>query len=189
MTPVFQADYLNYVYQGSQAVRFEISDFYLNANETVVLRGPSGAGKSTLLRLIEGSLRDSKNRIEVIQKCSMIYQDLRLVQERTVLENTLSGALEDLSPFSLKFTEAHHKDALTLLQKVGLAKHSHKLVSELSGGQKQRVAIARALMRKPKILLADEGFSHLDSQTASEGFALIKDLQVEFLFSFFSTIH
>lgn len=189
MSVVYSASYLTFRYEGSQTLQFEISGLQLHAGETVVLRGSSGSGKSTLLRLIEGSLTDSQSRIQVTSERAMIYQDLRLIDERTVLENTLSGVLKELSPFSIKFTDQQQQLALQLLKKVGLAEQAHKLVSELSGGQKQRVAIARALMRRPQILLADECFSHLDSETAHEVFQVIKNLQAEFNFAFLATMH
>jgi len=189
MTKVFEAEYLTYHYQGSQSVRFEIPDFYLLKGETAVLRGPSGVGKSTLLRLIEGSLQDAGSRIQRQGTTALIYQDLRLIDERTVLENTLSGALQEVSRFTTRFHLAQVERALLILKKVGLELHAQKLVSELSGGQKQRVAIARALMRRPEILLADECFSHLDSKTADEVFQLIKSLQKEFGFTFLVSMH
>lgn len=189
MQKVFEAEHLRYTYQGSQPVRFEISDFHLFVGETVVLQGPSGAGKSTLLRLIEGSLIDPTNKIKTRPTTAMIYQDLRLVNERTVLQNVMSGALQELSPFSTQFPAAIIERAHFLLAKVGLETQAKKLVSELSGGQKQRVAIARALIRRPQILLADECFSHLDSKTANESFALIKKLQQDFGFTFLVSMH
>ncbi len=189
MADVFSAKYLSYTYRGSQTLKFEVRDFSLKARETVVLQGPSGSGKSTLLRLIEGSLADKKNSIQQTSRTAMIYQDLRLIEESSVLANILSGALQELGSFSVRFTQGQKQQAQFLLKKVGLENFSQKLVSELSGGQRQRVAIARALMRKPNLLLADECFSHLDSKTASEVFHLIKELQQEFGFAFLVSMH
>lgn len=154
MTNVFAAANLSFTYRGSQTVKFEVLDFFLRPSETVVLQGASGSGKSTLLRLIEGSLSDPANKIEVSNPTAMIYQDLRLIEESTVLVNVLSGGLHELNSLSVRFSESQRTQALFLLKKVGLEDYQQKLVSELSGGQRQRVAVARALMRKPNILLA-----------------------------------
>ncbi len=189
MTNVFAAANLSFTYRGSQTVKFEVLDFFLRPSETVVLQGASGSGKSTLLRLIEGSLSDPANKIEVSNPTAMIYQDLRLIEESTVLVNVLSGGLHELNSLSVRFSESQRTQALFLLKKVGLEDYQQKLVSELSGGQRQRVAVARALMRKPNILLADECFSHLDSKTALEVFSLIKKLQAEFGFAFLVSMH
>ncbi len=189
MTHVFAAKQLIYHYHGSKPVRFEIHDFYLVKGETSVVRGPSGVGKSTLLRLIEGSLKDTDSKITKSGTTALIYQDLRLIDERTVLQNTLAGAFSEVSDFSIRFNLSQIERAKFILKKVGLEAHGEKLVSELSGGQKQRTAIARALMRRPQILLADECFSHLDPKTAEEVFLLIKDLQQEFGFTFLVSMH
>jgi phosphonate transport system permease protein len=186
---VFEAPHLTYLYKGSPPIRFQISDFYLLAGETAVLQGPSGSGKSTLLRLVEGSLASKENRILRKATTAMVYQDLRLVNERSVLQNVLSGAFHELSIFKTRFPADSIARARFLISRVGLESHADRLVSELSGGQKQRVAIARALIRRPQILLADECFSHLDSDSALESFSLIRSLQKEFGFSFLVSMH
>lgn len=186
---VFSASILKHNYHGSQNVAFEIRDFYLYEHETVLLKGPSGVGKTTLLRLIENSLDRKGCEIQKDNPTALIYQDLRLVAERSVLENILSGTFKDISAFSLRFEKTHRQKAIELLKKVGLSDFENKLVSELSGGQKQRVAIVRALINSPKILLADECFNQLDKKTALDVFSLIKSLQSDLGFTFLASQH
>ena len=186
---IFSSTLLKYRYSGTQKSTFEFLDFYLLKNETVLLTGASGSGKTTLLRLIEKSLHRRDCHIQQDCSVALIYQDLRLVDERTVLDNVLSGAFKELPSYSVAFTNSQKEKARYLLKKVQLLDHQNKLVSELSGGQKQRVAITRALMNSPQILLADECFSQLDKPTAMQIFSLIKSLQSEFKFSLLISQH
>jgi phosphonate transport system permease protein len=186
---IFSASILKFLFRGSQNAVFEVRDFHLFENESVVLKGPSGSGKTTLLRLIEKSLSNKFSQIEQHCRAALIYQDLRLVAEKTVLENALSGSLKELPAFSLRFSSEQLNKAQLLLKRVGLSDHQEKLVSELSGGQKQRVAIVRALLNSPQVLLADECFSQLDRESALEVFQLIRDLQAEFGFTLLVSQH
>jgi phosphonate transport system permease protein len=185
----FSAALLKYSYKGTQSPTLEFPNFKLHEGEIVLLKGPSGSGKTTLLRLIENSLDRKECIIEVDNKAALIYQDLRLVSEKTVIENVLMGALAELPAHSTKFKNQQIDKALELCKAVGLLDHSEKLVSELSGGQKQRVAILRTLMSSPSILLADECFSQLDSDTAIETFKLIKELQTKYKFTIVISQH
>lgn len=179
---IFSASVLKHRYLGTQKSCFEFLDFYLSENETVLVSGPSGAGKTTLFRLIENSISRSECVIEKDCSSVLVYQDLRLTLERTVLENILAGAYKENSPYSLQFSQAQTDKAKSLLEKVHLLDHQNKLVSELSGGQKQRVAVIRALMCSPQVVIADECFSQLDQKNALEVFSLMKSLQEEYKF-------
>lgn len=175
-------------YQGTQKITFDIVDFSIASQEFVVLRGASGTGKTTLFRLLDGSLKPKIGEIKQL-RTAKIYQDLRLVHERTVFENVLSGAFGEVTAFSLGSNKESKSFALDLLQAVGLKNKSQSLVAELSGGQRQRVAIARALMRKPHLLIGDECFSHLDHETAKEAFQLLRRLSKELGFSALISMH
>ena len=168
-------------------VIFEDFDLDVRKGEVVVVIGPSGCGKSTLLRclnglepiqggeiLLEGEpvLRESKSITRMRQKIGMVFQSYELFPHKTILENIL------LAPMKVqKRPRAEvEKEALELLERVGLADRKNDYPRQLSGGQKQRVAIARALATDPKVLLCDEATSALDPTTTASILALLKDL-------------
>ena len=157
-------------------VIFEDFDLDVRKGEVVVVIGPSGCGKSTLLRclnglepiqggeiLLEGDpvLRESKSITRMRQKIGMVFQSYELFPHKTILENIL------LAPMKVqKRPRAEvEKEALELLERVGLADRKDDYPRQLSGGQKQRVAIVRALCMHPEILLLDEITSNLEAET------------------------
>ncbi len=183
---VFQTSGLSFKYSKDSAFDLSTDAFLVSRGESIAIVGPSGGGKSTLLRIIEGSL--SLENAQVINKkakAALIYQDLRLVLEKSALQNVMMGALGSSQKSEI---EKNHF-AESLLEKLGLKAFKDQPVSHLSGGQKQRVAIARALMSQPDILIADECFSHLDLETAQETYEIIKNFQREFGFAWIVTIH
>jgi phosphonate transport system ATP-binding protein len=157
--------------------------------------GQSGSGKSTLLKLMNGMMTPSKGTIKIdyqtpnmndkkfksmMHKIGYIPQNLGLIKNITVLENTLIGAIPRLKKIQslLKiFPEEEINEAKRILKLVGLSGKEERKVYMLSGGEKRRVAIARAFMQKPTILLADEIVSELDHVTAREIMNLIADAQ------------
>jgi phosphonate transport system ATP-binding protein len=157
--------------------------------------GQSGSGKSTLLKLMNGMMIPSKGTIKIdyqtpnmndkkfksmMHKIGYIPQNLGLIKNITVLENTLIGALPRLKKIQslLKiFPEEEINEAKRILKLVGLSGKEERKVYMLSGGEKRRVAIARAFMQKPTILLADEIVSELDPVTAREIMNLISNAQ------------
>jgi len=147
--------------------------------EFVFLVGPSGAGKSTLLRLLlreelptRGQIfiggrsvaRLKPREIPLLRRSiGMIFQDFRLLEDRTIYEN-VAFALEVLEyP-----REEIRRRVPALLELVGLAHRARALPSQLSGGEQQRVAIARAIANNPPLILADEPTGNLDAKTAWE---------------------
>lgn len=151
-------------------------DLTVQKGEHLAILGPSGGGKTTLLGLISGRLRVSSGSLATQGNIATIHQDLRLVQQSTVLTNVLHGALPRQR--RLRFLPGDIAHAKALLERVGLAEKIHTKVSRLSGGQKQRVAVARALMSDPEILLADEPVASLDSRTAHEVMGLLDRLRL-----------
>ncbi|GHT82285.1 ABC transporter ATP-binding protein [Actinomycetota bacterium] len=147
--------------------------------EVVVVIGPSGSGKSTLCRtinrletidsgeiLIDGSPLPeegkelAKHRAEV----GMVFQSFNLFAHKTILENITLGPT-----VVLKVDKATaEKEALELLDRVGVKEQANKRPAQLSGGQQQRVAIARALAMHPKVILFDEPTSALDPEMINE---------------------
>ncbi|PZA05998.1 MULTISPECIES: ABC transporter ATP-binding protein [unclassified Meiothermus] len=130
--------------------------------EILVLLGASGSGKSTLLNLVAGLLLPDRGRVVLAEKevtrlpperrqVAYVFQDLGLWPHLTALEHLL-----------LVMPHPERKEALALLERVGLLDHAHRRPGELSGGQKQRIALARALARKPQVILLDEPYSALD---------------------------
>lgn len=168
----------------------------VSQGEFVSVIGPSGAGKTTLFRILngmdaltygallfDGRCQDSMTKREqkqVRRLIGTIYQDFCLVENSTCLDNVLTACLPDMALFPAVFGLYEHerrKEALKLLDRVGLSEKAEEPVKSLSGGQKQRVAIARALMRHPKILLADEPAASLDPVTGHQILELLKEIQ------------
>ncbi|MGB6043596.1 MAG: ABC transporter ATP-binding protein, partial [Pirellulales bacterium] len=162
----------------------------ISSSSNLAILGPSGSGKSTLLHILgtlepptsgsmtlddqdpfqlaEPQLADFRNR-----HIGFVFQDHHLLNQCTVLENTLLPTLANGSPSKLQTD-----DARNLLQRVGLADRLDHRPAELSGGERQRVAIARALINRPTLLLADEPTGNLDRSTAAGIADLMLDLQL-----------
>lgn len=149
----------------------------IHEGEFVYFIGKSGAGKSSLTKMIyrdivntEGTLivdstnvtkLKSRNLHHLRRKVGVIFQDYKLLNDRTVYENV---------KYSLEVTnypKAKRKDqVLKVLKLVGIHSLRDKYPNELSGGQQQRVAIARAIVDDPKIIVADEPTGNLDPSNA-----------------------
>jgi NitT/TauT family transport system ATP-binding protein len=134
----------------------------------VCLLGPSGCGKSTLLNTVAGYVRATTGwaRVDGAQVLGpgpdrgMVFQQYSLFPWKTVRDNVAFG------PYATGAGRAQAgKIADELLEMVGLARFADRYPAELSGGMQQRVGIARALANKPNVLLMDEPFGALDSQT------------------------
>jgi cell division transport system ATP-binding protein len=161
--------------------------FGVAKGEFVFLTGPSGAGKSTILRLlymderptsgevrVSGfSSRDVKRREipELRRKLGIIFQDFRLLEDRTA-EGNVAFALEVIgTPKS-----AIPNKVSRALTQVGLASKARAYPRELSGGEQQRVAFARALVNDPFVLVADEPTGNLDERATREIFQLLREI-------------
>lgn len=174
---------------GSNKV-LENIDLEIQRGEVVCLIGPSGSGKSTLLRCINalekydsGSITFLGNEIKkesheihtLRQKIGMVFQRFNLFPHRTVLENIMEG------PVFVKGLSADQakKEALQLLDKVGLSTKADAWPEHLSGGQQQRVAIARALAMQPEMMLFDEPTSALDPELVGDVLDVMRTLADE----------
>ena len=159
----------------------------IQKGEKVVVIGPSGSGKSTFLRclnrleeptagqvIFEGfDITDKKTNIDKYrQKMGMVFQHFNLFPHLTVLQNIT------LAPTTLKLQtkEEANKNAIELLNKVGLVDKANVYPSTLSGGQKQRIAIVRALAMNPDVMLFDEPTSALDPEMVGEVLNVMKQL-------------
>ncbi len=142
--------------------------FAIVRGQFVVLLGPSGCGKSTLLRMIAGLDRPTEGEVRVGGRCvagpgwdrGMIFQDYALFPWRTVMQNVTFG----LEARGFAVSE-RRRVAQDLIELVGLKGFEEAHPSQLSGGMQQRVALARALANDPEVLLMDEPFGAVDSQT------------------------
>ncbi|EHC5261697.1 amino acid ABC transporter ATP-binding protein [Listeria monocytogenes] len=165
-------------------------DLEIASGEVVVVIGPSGSGKSTFLRCLnlleqpttgtilfenKDLMAKQTNVNELRQKMGMVFQNFNLFPHKNVLENLM------LAPMKVKNEDsaAAKKNALSLLEKVGLADKATSYPSQLSGGQQQRVAIARALAMNPDVMLFDEPTSALDPEMVGEVLSVMKSLAKE----------
>ncbi|MDH2998990.1 ABC transporter [Pasteurellaceae bacterium LFhippo2] len=147
-------------------------------NEIICLLGASGCGKTTLLKAIAGLQPISQGTITLAgndlshtaveqRKIGLIFQDYALFPHLTVAENIQFGLTKLPKSEQQSITEQ-------MLSVVKLQGFEQRFPHELSGGQQQRVAIARALANKPELLLLDEPFSNIDSQTR---YAMIQEIK------------
>ncbi len=167
-------------------------DLVLQAGEFAALIGPSGSGKSTLLHLIgllerptSGEIHIGGERIGDLDEegltrlrgrsLGFVFQFHHLLPGFSAIENVMMPGLIERG----RYDEPMRQRAEWLLTRVGLAGALHKKPSELSGGMQQRVAVARALAVNPPLVLADEPTGNLDTHTADEIFALMRDFNRE----------
>ena len=146
--------------------------FSVKKGEVIVVVGPSGCGKSTLLRCINGLEDINDGKVEIQGKTGMVFQSYDLFPHMSVLQNLM------LAPIKVQKRKKDEvkKEALQLLERVGLSSKKDNYPRQLSGGQKQRVAIVRALIMHPEILLFDEVTAALDPEMVREVLDVILDL-------------
>lgn len=160
---------------------------HVQPKEFVIVVGQSGAGKSTLLKLLTREERPTSGKIIIggidydklkdknipllRRKIGVVFQDFKLLQNRTVFEN-VAFALEivGMSNHEIKHTVPKVLDIVNLRGK------EKSMPLELSGGERQRVAIARAIVRQPKILIADEPTGNLDPKHAWDVIAVLEKI-------------
>jgi ABC-type polar amino acid transport system ATPase subunit len=164
-------------------------DVEVRKGEIIVILGPSGSVKSTFIRTLNRLQPHSSGNIEIegieiSEKTSVanlkkvradvgfVFQQFNLFPHLTIMENIT------LAPMKVKgITKAEaERNAMELLERVGIPEQAYKYPSGLSGGQQQRVAIARALAMDPKIMLFDEPTSALDPEMIKEVLDVMVDL-------------
>ena len=162
-------------------------DTTVRRGEVVSIIGPSGGGKSTFLRCLNlletptagkiwfEDMDITSKKLDIAQyrqRIGMVFQNFNVFPHMTVLENiTLAPILEKKVP-----KEQAEKEAMALLERVGLTDKAKEYPRKLSGGQKQRLAIVRALAMKPEVMLFDEPTSALDPEMVKEVLNVISDL-------------
>jgi putative ABC transport system ATP-binding protein len=175
--------------QGSTSIHaLDGIDLHIAQGEFIAIMGPSGSGKSTLLNVLGGLDRPDSGRYRLAQdeisaldddaasavrnrRIGFVFQSFHLLPRLTVLENVLLPQRYARTP-----DPGAPKRARALLERIGLGERLDHLPGQLSGGQLQRAAIARALLNKPDLLLADEPTGNLDSNSAADVMALLREL-------------
>ncbi|MFL8936536.1 amino acid ABC transporter ATP-binding protein [Rossellomorea oryzaecorticis] len=169
-------------------------DVEVKKGEVIVLIGPSGSGKTTFLRCLnaletpnEGTVSIGEMTVDFSEKVStaellkfrrrtgMVFQTYNLFPHMTALENVMEGPVVVQG----KKKADVRKNAIRLLEKVGLGDKIDYYPFQLSGGQQQRVGIARALAIEPQVMLFDEPTSALDPELVGEVLKVMKDLAEE----------
>jgi len=175
--------------QGGNDIRaLDGIDLHIAPGEFVAIMGPSGSGKSTLLNVLgaldrpdSGRYRLAEDEISALdddaasevrnRRIGFVFQSFHLLPRLTVLENVLLP-----QRYARSADPAAAGRAVALLERIGLGQRTDHLPGQLSGGQLQRAAIARALLNQPALLLADEPTGNLDSKSAADVMALLKEL-------------
>ncbi|GAA2090988.1 amino acid ABC transporter ATP-binding protein [Actinomadura alba] len=154
-------------------------DLTVHRGEVVVVIGPSGGGKSTLCRsinrlepiddgkiLVDGEALPAEGKQLARHRADvgMVFQSFNLFAHKTILQNVTLGPIKVRKVAK----STADKEALELLERVGIANQAEKYPAQLSGGQQQRAAIARALAMRPKVMLFDEPTSALDPEMVKE---------------------
>jgi len=176
-------------YSRSGDYALEDLSFTIGRGEFVFIVGSSGAGKSTLLKLIIREIKPTSGMMKVFgqdtsrlarrhlpklrRSIGMVFQDFRLIEERTVSENVA---------FALMVTGASRREIRKrvphVLSLVGLQGKTRERVCDLSGGEQQRVGLARALVNRPSMIIADEPTGNLDPATALDIMNLLRSINL-----------
>ena len=160
----------------------------VSPGEFVCISGRSGSGKSTMLNMLAGLEKPTSGEIVILdqhienmsesarirfrrQYIGFVFQSYNLMPQYTAVENVeLPLMLRGIGK------RERRKQALAVMEQVGIVSHAEHKPSELSGGQQQRVGIARALITKPPIVFADELTGNLDTKTSAEIMDLLTGL-------------
>lgn len=159
----------------------------IEKGEFVFIVGSSGSGKTTLMKLLMKELEPTSGKVTVCgrdyakvkrreipkirRKIGMVYQNFRLLKDRSVYENVAFAQRVIETP-----TRYIRRQVPSMLTLVGLANKYKSYPKELSGGEQQRVALARALVNNPEILLADEPTGNLDPKNSMDIMNLLEDV-------------
>lgn len=174
-------------YPASKTYALNDVSLKIEKGEFVFIVGSSGSGKTTLIKLLLKELDPTSGKIKVAdtdysklkrknipkirRKIGVVFQNFRLLKDRTVYENVAFAQRVIETP-----SRYIRRQVPAMLTLVGLADKYKSFPKQLSGGEQQRVAIARALINKPKILLADEPTGNLDNNNAWEIMKLMEEI-------------
>lgn len=174
------------VYPGG-SVALQDVNVHIEPGEFVFVVGPSGAGKSTFIKMLFREVLPTTgsifvNGMDILslspkeipfmrRQLGIIFQDYRLLPDRTVYENVA---------FAMQVIEAPHRkikrQVMNMLDLVGLRHRANAYPNELSGGEQQRIAIARAIVNDPVFVIADEPTGNLDPETSWDIMEIFKEI-------------
>ena len=174
------------VYPGG-SVPLQDVNVHIEPGEFVFVVGPSGAGKSTFIKMLFREVLPTTgsifvNGMDILslspkeipfmrRQLGIIFQDYRLLPDRTVYENVA---------FAMQVIEAPHRkikrQVMNMLDLVGLRHRANAYPNELSGGEQQRIAIARAIVNDPVFVIADEPTGNLDPETSWDIMEIFKEI-------------
>lgn len=177
---------VNKTYPGGNIALQDVN-VHIQPGEFVFVVGPSGAGKSTFIKMLFREVLPSSGTILVngvdIQnlkekeipymrrQLGVIFQDYRLLTDRTVYDNVA---------FAMQVIETPYRkikrNVMNVLDLVGLRKRANSYPTELSGGEQQRIAIARAIVNDPFLVIADEPTGNLDPETSKEIMSIFSEI-------------
>ena len=178
-------------YRGARKPAVENVDFSIRANETVCLVGESGSGKTTIARALAGVIKVAPGQLSFpalqneapsaasrARHLQMVFQDpYSSLNPRWTIERIVA---EPLRTHRLCARQEQAHRVASLLERVGLEpERMDRRPAAFSGGQRQRIALARALAMNPRLLLADEALSALDTRTQARILALLRDIREE----------
>lgn len=179
-------DRVSKVYPDNSVALEEVT-LSIEPKEFISIVGPSGAGKTTLLKLLLAEERPTEGTIyygstnihslnkreinEFRRKVGMVFQDFRLLPNKTVYEN-IAFTMEAAG----RSDEEIESDVPHVLELVDLSPKIWNFPRELSGGEKQRVAIARALVNEPDVIIADEPTGNLDPTNTYDVVQILKKI-------------
>ncbi|WP_339850382.1 ATP-binding cassette domain-containing protein [uncultured Dokdonia sp.] len=185
-TPVLELSHAA-IYQRENLILSEVN-VTIEPGDFVYLIGKTGSGKSSFMKTLYGDLPLTEGKGNIVgfdlnglkeknipflrRKLGVVFQDFKLLNDRTVIDNL---------KFVLKATGWKDKAAMTnkidsVLDKVGMKSKGFKFPYQLSGGEQQRIAIARALLNDPELILADEPTGNLDPQTSVEVMEVLQEI-------------
>lgn len=183
-------EFKNITYNYSSKSGIYDVDLSIKDDEFCFLVGPTGSGKSTLLKLLYFDLLPDKGDVRVLKylsskikkkdihrvrkKIGVIFQDYKLLKQRTVYENIALPL--HINGIGRKKISNLVNEALELTE---LSRYSKKFPNELSGGEQQRVCIARAIVKNPDIILADEPTGNLDPTTGHKILRILEQINKE----------